>query len=269
MSTGRSCSGWFRSGLYVAATSATGTALLILLVVFVYDLRLTGSAADWLLALFNGVMASAAVAAFLVARSWLPQLTTQEGYKTAIALVNDQYIMLGSEHPPAVAADKAVEAFRKQNESNLGSRIEEYEEAIRYLKITLDAAQYITPGIKNARFCLSTYGLTEAPRYKTVLETMESAFEASLPLGEELLQKLNSDIKRRHEAIKKPQLFNEKNAGEAIWRSNLEQNGQELLTHYDTYKKAISRFQTAHFDVFNNRPAIGTLFVPVRRNWFS
>ncbi|WBW60479.1 hypothetical protein [Klebsiella electrica] len=267
MSTEKSVSGWLQSVLYVAATAAIGTAALMLLVVLVYDLRLTGSAADWLATVFNGVMATAAVAAFFVARSWLPQLTTQEGYKTAISLVNDQYSQLGKDHLPAIAADKAVEAFRKQVEAGLGAKLDKYDNAINQLRVSLDAAEYITPEINNASFCLSTYGLTEAPRYEADLKVMVSAFEESLPLGKELLKKLNFDLERRRIAETKPHLISGMTEGDRLWRTRLEQDGQALQTQYELYKSAIAKFQQAHVAVFDKRPSIGTLFVPARRKY--
>ncbi|HGH0375154.1 hypothetical protein B4902_21720 [Yersinia frederiksenii] len=269
MSTGKSGSGWLRSSLYVAVTAATGTALLILLIVLVYDLRLTGSAADWLATVFNGVMATAAVAAFLVARSWLPQLTTQEGYKTAIGLVNDQYSQLGKDHLPGVAADKAVEAFREQAEAGLGTSLDKYDNAVNLLRVSLEAVQSITSEINNARFCLATYGLTEAPRYKTDLGAMVSAFEASLPLGEELLKKLNSDLSHRRIANTKTQSKSGMTEGYMLWITRLEQDGQLLLAQYESYNSAITTLQQAHAAVFDKRPAIGKLFVPGRRKYLS
>ncbi|BBV79284.1 TPA: hypothetical protein R8G53_005590 [Citrobacter braakii] len=83
----------------IAGVAGGGTACLSVLVfILFYQVKNTGSAADWIASLANASMAVTAVLAFKVARSWLPQLTTQEGYKLAIELVNDHYIWLGMQN---------------------------------------------------------------------------------------------------------------------------------------------------------------------------
>lgn len=49
---------------------------------------------DWISAFCNVVMAGATVAAVLTARNYLAQFTAQEGFKIAIALVNDKMLSL-------------------------------------------------------------------------------------------------------------------------------------------------------------------------------
>ena len=204
---------WLCDLAFVAVTAASGTALLVAIIVLVYDLRLTGSAADWLATLCNAVVATAAVAAFLVARSWLPQMTTQEGYKTAIALVNDCYSRLGESHLAAVAAAGAMEAYDKVADEELPTTTASYEAAINLFREDLDAALLAPATIKSFRFSLDTYGLTEAPHYKADLETMVEAFEASLPVGQVLLKQLQADLKRR-------QVEHEKYTEITAWRIN-------------------------------------------------
>nr|WP_261905556.1 hypothetical protein [Escherichia coli]CAH8250733.1 Uncharacterised protein [Escherichia coli] len=82
---------WLRT---VAVTCAA-----IILLGTVLGQAVKKGAAAWLSMLFNGVMALAAVRDYLTARKWVPQLTTQEGYKVAISLVNEEYIYLGMQNP--------------------------------------------------------------------------------------------------------------------------------------------------------------------------
>jgi hypothetical protein len=241
-----------------AAISAALTCLFLLVVSLLFGLKESGSAADWLATLFNGVVAIAAVAAFIVARSWLAQLTTQEGYKTAIQLVNDQYIQLGEYHRPAAAVEKAMSEFDKCAIAGPIGNLDSYNEAIRILTIELQNARLNWEEIKNFRFCLDTYGLTEAPRYKADLETMVAAFEASLPLGEGLLTSLTSDNRRRLAAKVKPGLFT--SDGEENWRTRLAADGQKLGADYEIYKAAISKMRVVHAKVFSDHPPIGKLF---------
>ncbi|EKS6156611.1 hypothetical protein QCB07_004837 [Salmonella enterica] len=72
------------SGYLITDTaSAVAAYLFVLAVVLFCQLTDTGSAADWIASVANTVMAITAIFAFIVARNWLPQLTTQEGYKLA------------------------------------------------------------------------------------------------------------------------------------------------------------------------------------------
>lgn len=72
-----------------------------------------GDVAAWVSMLFNGVMATAAVGAYLTARKWVPQLTTQEGYKVAICLVNEHYIYLGIQNPLLRSTNQALSCYNE------------------------------------------------------------------------------------------------------------------------------------------------------------
>ncbi|MBU9809436.1 hypothetical protein J1785_06720 [Rahnella sp. SL6] len=241
-----------------ASISATLACLTLIVVGLMFGLKESGSAADWLATIFNGVVAIAAVAAFIVARSWLPQLTTQEGYKTAIQLVNDQYIQLGEAHSPAAAVEKAMAAFNNSAIAGLQTNLDSYNDAMRQLEIELQAARQNWEEIKNYRFCLHTYGLIETPRYKADLETMLTAYETSLPLGEGLLTSLNSDLTRRRAAKNKSELIT--SDGNEIWRTRLAADGQKLNADYVKYIAAISKIRVSHAKVFSDHPTIGKLF---------
>lgn len=92
-----------------------------------------GDAAAWLSMLFNGVMALAAVGAYLTARKWVPQLTTQEGYKVAISLVNELYIHLGRTNPLLTGAKPAISCYRGLQKTSSYTSVESYSAAIGVL----------------------------------------------------------------------------------------------------------------------------------------
>ncbi|BEN74171.1 hypothetical protein SMKC081_23160 [Serratia marcescens] len=253
-----------RDVIITAVISTVLTCLFLLLAALVFGLKESGSAADWLATIFNAIVAITAVAAFIVARSWLPQLTTQEGYKTAIGLVNDQYIQLGDGHLPGVAAEKAVTTFRSLVEAGLHAKLDEYKDNVNYLRIQLDVASQNLESIKSSQFILNTYGLTEAPRYRTTLSNMLASFESSLPLGKKLLELLTSDLTRREAVINKPRLAN--SPSEETWRKRLSDDGKKIELIYEQYVTAITKIKTAHNTVFRERPSIGEIFV-VRKRW--
>lgn len=130
---------WIYDVLFTAVSAAAGTALLVAVIVLVNDLRLTGSAADWLAAVCNAVVAAAAVGAFLVARSWLPQLTTLEGYKEALKLVNELFSQLITNYPLLSPAEQVMYHYREHQRNSPTPRLEPYREALNNLYVFLQA----------------------------------------------------------------------------------------------------------------------------------
>lgn len=164
--------GWFVNCLYVAIAAAIGTSLLILIIVLINDLNLTGSAADWVASICNAVTAITAIAAFIVARSWLPQLTTQEGYKLAIRLVNEEILKLGEENLLKQNAHDAVVAF---------TTLQYHEQLVRgetvlseLSKVYKQADQQVKT-IRNLEKQMATYGLKPAPDREKAFNDMMKA----------------------------------------------------------------------------------------------
>lgn len=119
LSEHRRCFALLRDICITATMGAMGTAMLILLIALVSELGLTGSAADWLATLSNSVVA---IMAFFAARRWLPQLTTQEGYKLAIRLVNKEILTLDENNPFKQHVHGVVQEFtglRRPEKANL------------------------------------------------------------------------------------------------------------------------------------------------------
>lgn len=255
---------WLCNILSTALTAAIGTALLVLLIVLFYELNLTGSAADWLATLFNAVVAITAIAAFVVARSWLPQLTTQEGYKEAIQLVNEQYIQLGPDNSLGQSAEAAMKAFREQNENNASASLSSYSEALNNFSVYLQAADAVLHEIKKTQFRLNTYGLTEAPNYEKPLETMIKEFRASLTEGNRLLDLLFENYECRCKA-QMPTRYNELNTHHLILGLKANETAALIEEQYQRFTTASANMVAAHQAVFSEKPTIGELFVPRKR----
>ncbi|MCL6746897.1 hypothetical protein [Kosakonia sp. R1.Fl] len=166
---------WFRCTWEIALTavvSAIVTCLFILVAVLVFRMTETGSAVDWLSAILNLATVLTAIAAFVVARSWLPQLTTQEGYKLAISLVNDEIRTLDRSNPLKDDVNKAVQAVK-----NLGNRrtILNTEPEITKLRSIITSAEKRRKKMRDLRKKMETYGLEPATDRAAALEKMLTA----------------------------------------------------------------------------------------------
>ncbi|MGN8238794.1 hypothetical protein [Enterobacter soli] len=167
---------WIKAlnSLIILGMAAGGTALMILLVILLDSLTANGSAADWLGTLMDGVMAVTAIAAFVVARSWLPQLTTQEGYKLAIRLVNEEVLTLDSDNQLKQQLHNAVQKFcalRYQEKLIRG------EAVLEELRAVTDAAEKKHRTIRRLEKQMATYGLVPAPARKQSFDAMMSGLE--------------------------------------------------------------------------------------------
>lgn len=171
---------WLGDGFFIAVTAASGTALMILLVVLGHDLIRTGIAADWIASIANAVMAITAVFAFFVARSWLPQLTTQEGYKMAIRLVNEDVLSLGEDnllkHNVHVAINKFT-GLKEREQMVTGEMV------LSELKDIYERADSQVRSIQTQMKKMATYGLAPAPARQAEFDAMMQALKAFASLA--------------------------------------------------------------------------------------
>lgn len=154
--------------------SAFMTCLFMLAAALVYRLADTGSAADWVAALANVAMAVTAVLAFVVARSWLPQLTTQEGYKLAISLVNKDVLTLGEDNPLKINVHHAVDAFKALKEREYLIR---GETVLKVLHDVYTRADNQVKNIQRQQKQMATYGLMPAPGRAEAFNAMMQALD--------------------------------------------------------------------------------------------
>ncbi len=145
-----------------AVISAALTCLVLLVGCLLFGLTETGSAADWLATVFNAIVAVAAGGTFIVARSWLPQLTTQEGYKLAIELVNDHYLGLVPQKS-LLKNTSLVFAYicQLQDGENRPGTPVCHEDAIKVLEQSLQEQETKWDTMEQIRRRLGTYGLHE------------------------------------------------------------------------------------------------------------
>lgn len=216
--------------------------------------------AEWLSALFNLVMAGAAVAAYLTARSWLPQLTTQEGYREAIGLVNDQYIQLGPLNTLGAAAENAVKAFRKYNETKTGEDLTAYTEAVNELTVQLDTAGSVKQTIREIRFRLNTYGLRAADAYTAEIEAMTTAFDLVQGIGWWMVEILIKDLTRHYQARKPPLRYWELNHDALLVGIKKAETEETTESAYKRFTDELKIMVACHDAIFTKNPAIGELF---------
>lgn len=178
------------AGYLIAGATGGGVACLSVLVfILFYQVKNTGSAADWIASVANVAMAITAVCAFIVARSWLPQLTTQEGYKLAITLINDHYIWLGMQNSVVRDVTLPLACIRHQydQESMAGSSliitelITSLEQAVLQHKMRRDTMAQI-------RFRLGTYGLRDSSAFAERFRALDRAYMLASDAAASILQ---------------------------------------------------------------------------------
>jgi len=247
-----------------AVISAALTCLMLLVVALLFGLKESGSAADWLAVVTNGIVAVGAVGAFVVARRWLPQLTTQEGYKEALQLVNKHYIWLGHQNPLLKQAGWAMTRFNALQANFTAHCDGAYREVIDPLATSVNNEKLRKDEVERIEFRLNTYGLRFSDRYKTRLEQLEGAFKHAVHAAATLQSHLQTDlgIQRRYNNIQPtdPQMAGKVSALQnerAALKTDVVQAYEALETHWN-------QMASAHARIFNHAPAIGDLFV-VRR----
>ncbi len=247
-----------------AVISTALTCLVLLVGGLLFGLAQTGSAADWLATVFNGIVAVTAVGAFIVARSWLPQLTTQEGYKLAIELVNDHYLGLVPQKSLLTNIRLVFEYIcqRQDGENRPGTPVC-HEDAIKVLEQSLQEQKSKQDTMEQIRRRLATYGLHEASPVRAHFEALDRTYrdmcQAAAMFGP-ILDKMNETLKVISDY--KP------NSGMMY----LEPIDEKLLTYrgkaeqvYKMLETSYAQMQKAYDELFCSYPAIGDLFVVRRR----
>jgi len=241
------------------AFAVVAFAILILIILFGQTVKDSGPA-EWLSAVLNLVMAGAAVAAYLTARSWLPQLTTQEGYREAIALVNEHYIQLGPFNTLTPAAEKVMNAFQKHNETKHVDDLRAYTDAIDELTQHLDTADSVHQSIREIRFRLNTYGLKPAEPYASKLEAMTTAFEQVRMAGWLLGNHLTENVTRHYQARKPPLRYNDFNHVALILDIKKAETQETIESLYKRFTAVQKEMVDCHDAIFAGKPPIGELF---------
>lgn len=247
-----------------AVISAALTCLVLLVGALLFGLTETGSAADWLAVVTNSIVAVGAVGAFIVARRWLPQLTTQEGYKEAIRLVNVHYISLSEDNRLWADAKQAKAYFDALHDNFKAHDCGAYMDAVDLLEDSANAETTRQDKVARIAFRLNTYGLQFSDRYKTHLEHLEAAFRDTVHAAVQLESLLSTDleIQRRYEGLGGEDPHISEKVG-VLWeerhalKTDVDETFERLRRHWYA-------MTSAHARIFTHKPAIGDLFV-VRR----
>ncbi|SFF38438.1 hypothetical protein SAMN03159428_04942 [Kosakonia radicincitans] len=245
------------------AFAVVAFALLILIILFGQTVKDSGPA-EWLSALLNLVMAGAAVAAYLTASSWLPQLTTQEGYKEAIGLVNQEFIMLGERNRlsrvawtvRSTAEDWCAERYGRNAADRLSADIKRFQEILHEERNRKET-------IALALFRMKTYGLQVSPEKERAMHSMLETHALIIKLGFTLLNISNRFISERKTLISMTVSFGRENEREER-RKQLENNGTAMVHALNLkcreIQNAWEQMKNAQATFFGGDHRIGKLF---------
>ncbi|POU03931.1 hypothetical protein C3369_00780 [Escherichia sp. ESNIH1] len=245
--------------LITGAASAGVACLFVLAVVLFCQVAETGSAADWVASVANAIMAITAVFAFIVARSWLPQLTTQEGYKLAIQLVNDHYIWLGPQNSLLREAGLPMAYIRHfQDGKTMADSTVTYENIMASLDESLLEHKKRRDTMDKIRFRLGTYGLYETHSVRARFEALDGAYLRACDAA----ATLRAILSEMNERLK---VFPNYRPGSGM---GYNQPVDDMLLYfleyaektYETLEKEFKRMVQTHKVLFDARPTIGTLF---------
>lgn len=178
---------WLRTGLVVFL------AILLLAIIFTG----TGKSSDvsnWVIAGANIAMAAAAVKAWRAAQKFLGEFFAQEGYRLAIALINDNVIHLGIDNEFTVLANKAIAVCTELNgDRHTTANNIRYKTAVTQLETLQTRHVTILENMRSLSFRMETYGIHAAEAKKEPLIAMVIALDEMNRLGAELLDHLRSD----------------------------------------------------------------------------
>lgn len=160
---------WLRTGFILFLI------VLVLLIVFNSTAK-TSDVSNWIIAFANIAMAAAAIGAWRAARKFLSEFFAQEGYRLAIALINENVIHLGDENTVKTDAEAAI----KSCEELAGKALSESE--LTYLEFDLDIlreqCKYHKEWLNNIHslsFRMETYGIYPAIGKQAALNEMTAA----------------------------------------------------------------------------------------------
>lgn len=244
---------------WLRTVAVTGGAIILLGTVSGQAVK-NSDAAAWLSMLFNGVMALAALGAYLTARKWVPQLTTQEGYKVAISLVNEEYIYLGMQNPLLPEAGRLMSCYNECLQDPRHISKDDYARKIDVLSGAVLHEKKRKDSIEQAEFRLRTYGLYEAPAYADALKAMKQSFTDSIDAAQTLVALLLGDSEFQKKLDQLDGLS-----------ANIVPDMERLLEGRaglkDPVQKAYSNLErkwndmvALHNAVFNTHPPIGELY---------
>ncbi|WP_339096401.1 hypothetical protein V6917_11630 [Pectobacterium brasiliense] len=150
------------------------------LVLFLFGLRLliiftgpgkTSDVSNWVSAFANIAMGAAAIMAWRTARKFLSEFFTQEGYRLAIALINENVIHLGDANRFALEAEEACKVCSElHGEEHSLAGTNRLERDVGELNKVLNANRVWLNNIQQLMFKIETYGIWPAEDKAQALE---------------------------------------------------------------------------------------------------
>ncbi|EFH9241373.1 hypothetical protein V7423_004306 [Escherichia coli] len=170
--------------------------LLLLLIIFNGTAK-TSDVSNWIIAFANIAMAAAAIGAWRAARKFLSEFFAQEGYRLAIALVNENVIYLGDKNRYQRCAEEAVATCQRLSGAEhtrigteqLAAAVEAFKHLHHKHKAWLD-------NIHSLVFQMETYGLHPATDKQAALTEMTTALASMVSQGDSLLEHLMSNTQQ-------------------------------------------------------------------------
>jgi hypothetical protein len=178
---------WLRTGFVLFII------VLLMLIIFNGTAK-TSDVSNWIIAFANIVMAAAAVVAWRGARRFLSEFFAQEGYRLAIAFVNENVIQLGIDNEFTLRTQKALAVCSELNgdrHSELGNK--RFADAVSQLEALLINHKDWLSNMRSLSFRMETYGIYAAENKKKAMTEMVIALDRMILLGEKALDKLKTD----------------------------------------------------------------------------
>lgn len=185
---------WLRTGFVLFL------AVLLLLIIFNGTAK-TSDVSNWIIAFANIAMAAAAVKAWLAARKFLSEFFAQEGYRLAIALINENVIHLGMENVYITCTQQALVFCKKirgkphAEKSNI-----RLQSLLQQQRTQSDNHKKWLSNIRSLSFRMETYGIFPADSKKAALNEMVCALDNLIRQGDMFLADLQN-IAGRYDGV--------------------------------------------------------------------
>lgn len=168
--------------------------VLVLLIVFNGTAK-TSDVSNWIIAFANIAMAAAAVGAWRAARKFLSEFFAQEGYRLAIALINENVIHLGIDNEFTLRAQKAIVVCRQlHGEEHTDLNHERFRQALSQFVTLHGHHRTWLRDSRSLSFRMETYGIYAAEGKKAALAEMLLALDSMVLLGDKLISLLREDF---------------------------------------------------------------------------
>ncbi|EFU6042219.1 hypothetical protein IIL84_004780 [Escherichia coli] len=168
--------------------------VLVLLIVFNGTVK-TSDVSNWIIAFANIAMAAAAVGAWRAARKFLSEFFAQEGYRLAIALINENVIHLGIDNEFTLRSQDAIVICRQlHGADHSDTNHDRFRHALNQLATLHNHHRTWLGNIRSLSFRMETYGIYAAEGKKAALSEMILALDSMVLLGESLLSLLREDF---------------------------------------------------------------------------